>query len=310
MKRIFTAFATVLITGVILAQNPEAISYQSVIRDSDDQLATNLNIGMQISILQGVDAGSASAVYEERHFPTTNANGLVILEIGSGTIISGDFASIDWANGNYFIKTETDLNGGSNYTISGTSQLLSVPYALFAKEAESIAETANAIHSFEFPQGINGEYLNIELTSPEMSYTVPLGFNLYITTSGNFPLVNNVLYGIDGRGLIFPENTTIVYDISYGLPVYTGFLMPTSNQITPVYFKLDDMDSSYTVPAGKKLVLKSGTGQGSPLCVNSTAYHNQEGGIWLFPSGVTISNCNASTFSPFGFGYTGYLLDE
>jgi len=158
MKRIFTAFATVLITGVILAQNPEAISYQSVIRDSDDQLATNLNIGMQISILQGVDAGSASAVYEERHFPTTNANGLVILEIGSGTIISGDFASIDWANGNYFIKTETDLNGGSNYTISGTSQLLSVPYALHAKSAESITgkvnETDPLFNSalFYFPQ--------------------------------------------------------------------------------------------------------------------------------------------------------------
>ena len=158
MKRIFTAFATILITGVILAQSPEAISYQAVIRDTEDHLATNLNIGMQISILQGLDAGSASAVYEERHFPTTNANGLVNLEIGSGTIVSGDFASIDWANGNYYIKTETDLNGGSNYTISGTSQLLSVPYAFHAKSAESITgkvnETDPLFNSalFYFPQ--------------------------------------------------------------------------------------------------------------------------------------------------------------
>ena len=158
MKRIFTAFATVLITGSILAQSPEAISYQAVIRDSNDQLVTNTQVGMQISILQGLDAGSASAVYEERHFPTTNANGLVNLEIGSGTIVSGDFASIDWANGNYYIKTETDLNGGSNYTISGTSQLLSVPYAFHAKSAESITGNVNETDPlfnsslFYFPQ--------------------------------------------------------------------------------------------------------------------------------------------------------------
>ncbi len=72
MKRIFTAFATILITASILAQSPEMISYQAVIRDSDDQLVINSSIGMQISILQGVDVGSATAIYVERHFPTTN----------------------------------------------------------------------------------------------------------------------------------------------------------------------------------------------------------------------------------------------
>jgi uncharacterized protein (TIGR02145 family) len=91
---------------------------------------------MQISILQG--SASGTAVYVETQSPTTNANGLVSLEIGVGTVVSGDFTTIDWANGTYFIKTETDPAGGTNYTIAGVSQLLSVPYALHAKTAETV----------------------------------------------------------------------------------------------------------------------------------------------------------------------------
>jgi hypothetical protein len=85
---------------------------------------------MQVSILQGSVSGTA--VYVETQTPTTNTNGLAGLEIGGGTVVSGNFANINWANGPYFIKTETDPNGGTNYTITGTSQLLSVPYALFS----------------------------------------------------------------------------------------------------------------------------------------------------------------------------------
>jgi hypothetical protein len=86
---------------------------------------------MQLSILQGSVAGTA--VYVETQTPTTNINGLVSLEIGSGTVVSGTFNTIDWSAGPYFIKTETDPTGGTTYTITGTSQLMSVPYALYAK---------------------------------------------------------------------------------------------------------------------------------------------------------------------------------
>jgi uncharacterized protein (TIGR02145 family) len=85
---------------------------------------------MQISILQ--TSSSGTAVYVETQTPITNANGLASIEIGGGTLVSGNFASINWANGPYFIKTETDPNGGTSYSITGTSQLLSVPYALFS----------------------------------------------------------------------------------------------------------------------------------------------------------------------------------
>jgi hypothetical protein len=90
---------------------------------------------MRISILQ--TSSSGTAVYVETQTPITNANGLASIEIGGGTLVSGNFATINWANGPYFIKTETDPNGGTNYSITGTSQLLSVPYALYAESSGS-----------------------------------------------------------------------------------------------------------------------------------------------------------------------------
>jgi len=117
------------------------MSYQAVVRNASNQLITNQSVGMQISILQTTATGTA--VYVETHYPTSNANGLVTIEIGTGTIVSGDFAAINWANDTYFIKTETDIDGGSSYTITGTSQLLSVAYALHAKTAESITGAIN-----------------------------------------------------------------------------------------------------------------------------------------------------------------------
>lgn len=133
MKKIFTFLTTVFITVNVFSQTPNKLSYQAVIRNSANTLVTNTQIGMQISILQGSISGTA--VFVETHTPTSNANGMIGIEIGGGTVVSGDFTTLDWANGPYFIKTESDPEGGVNYSITGTSQLLSVPYALYAKTA-------------------------------------------------------------------------------------------------------------------------------------------------------------------------------
>ncbi|MCB0479124.1 MAG: hypothetical protein KDC84_13230 [Crocinitomicaceae bacterium] len=137
MKKLLTLFASFLFIALAYSQSPEKMTYQAVVRDASGNLFSSSSLGMQISILQGSVSGSA--VYVETQTPSTNSNGLVTIEVGNGTIVSGDFSLIDWGNGPYFIKTETDPNGGSNYTISGTSQLLSVPYALHAKTADSLA---------------------------------------------------------------------------------------------------------------------------------------------------------------------------
>jgi len=133
MKNIFTLLFAFFFTGSLFAQAPEKMSYQAVVRDGSNELVINQSVGMQISILQGTVSGTS--VYTETQTPTTNSNGLVSLEIGSGTSVSGTFSAIDWSAGPYFIKTETDPNGGINYTITGTSQLMSVPYALYAKRS-------------------------------------------------------------------------------------------------------------------------------------------------------------------------------
>ncbi|RLC09287.1 MAG: hypothetical protein DRI24_22075 [Deltaproteobacteria bacterium] len=143
MKKVFTFLTFVLLSFCLYAQSPEKLSYQAVIRDADNYLLANTDIGMQVSILQGSVTGSA--VYVETHTPTTNANGLITIEIGDGSIILGSFSSIDWSDGPYFIKTETDPEGGTNYTITGTSQLLSVPFALYAKTAEEVTGILNEV---------------------------------------------------------------------------------------------------------------------------------------------------------------------
>ncbi|MEQ9412714.1 MAG: fibrobacter succinogenes major paralogous domain-containing protein, partial [Cyclobacteriaceae bacterium] len=138
----FFVFLIALVGTNILAQSPQQISYQAVVRDSEDNLVRNTTLGVRISILQG--SASGTAVYTETQTPTTNSNGLVSFRIGTG-FSTNDFSVIDWASGLYFIKTETDLAGGTNYTITGTSQLLSVPYALHARTAESVVgATTNA----------------------------------------------------------------------------------------------------------------------------------------------------------------------
>ena len=136
MKKLYTLIASVVITSAVFAQAPSKMSYQAVVRDAGDALVISQAVGMQLSIVQGSVSGTV--VYVETQTPTSNLNGLVSVEIGSGTVVSGTFNSIDWSKGPYFIKTETDPTGGTMYTITGTSELMSVPYALHANTADSI----------------------------------------------------------------------------------------------------------------------------------------------------------------------------
>lgn len=157
MKKIITICAALFITASVFAQSPEKMSYQAVVRDGSNNLVTSSAVGMQLSILQG--SASGTAVYVETQTPTSNANGLVSVEIGSGTVVSGNFTNINWSNGPYFIKTETDPTGGTSYSITGTSQLLSVPFALHAKTADSVTGTiteTDPIFSASVASGITG----------------------------------------------------------------------------------------------------------------------------------------------------------
>lgn len=133
MKKIILSVGLFMLSLNVIAQSPQKMTYQSVVRNASNTLVSNTNVGMQMSILQGSPSGVA--VYIETHQPSTNDNGLATIKIGGGTTVAGNFSTIDWSNGPYYLKTEVDPNGGSTYSISGTTQLLSVPYALYAENS-------------------------------------------------------------------------------------------------------------------------------------------------------------------------------
>ena len=126
-----------------IAQAPQKMSYQSVVRNAANQIVANQSIGVKISIVEGSLTGTT--VYAETHTTTTNANGLFTLEAGGGTPTIGTFATINWGNGSHYIKSEIDLTGGTNYSLSGTMELLSVPYALYSEKSGNASKNANTL---------------------------------------------------------------------------------------------------------------------------------------------------------------------
>ena len=136
MKKLFTVFTVLLFSSLLVAAPPpvpQKLSYQAVIRNSDDKLVANQPVGMKISIIYSTPTGTL--VYAETQTPTTNANGLISIAIGTGTVVYGTFSIIEWTAGPHFIKTEIDPAGGTDYSITTTSELLSVPYAISAMYA-------------------------------------------------------------------------------------------------------------------------------------------------------------------------------
>ncbi len=145
MKKLITLFVAMLAAYSLFAQSPQKMTYQAVIRNISNSPITNAPVKMRISILQG--SASGTAVYSELHNPTTNANGLATIEIGSGTSTVGSIASINWGSGTYFLKTETDPTNSTNYSIVGTSQLLSVPYSLHSGNGvKSISDNGDTLY--------------------------------------------------------------------------------------------------------------------------------------------------------------------
>ena len=178
----------------IYAQAPQSFKYQATARSNSGNLIINQQVGMQISIIQG--SASGSSVYIETFTPTTNEFGLININIGTGNS-NNDFSAINWALGPYFIKIEMDVTGGANYQDFGTSQLLSVPYAIHANSSETsnYSFTPNAPNGY---QNVTPITLGVSETS---TYTVPSGKILYILNI--FSVNNNVYLKINGISIAY-----------------------------------------------------------------------------------------------------------
>ena len=147
------------LTQLAISQVPQKISFQAVVRKADQSLVKSTQVGVQTSILQGNPFGNM--VFSEVYFPnpTTNANGLLTLSIGSGAPLLGPFLSeIDWSAGPYFVMLEIDPNGGTDFTITVTSELLSVPYALYAANGAPGPQGPAGPQGDPGPQGPQGTF--------------------------------------------------------------------------------------------------------------------------------------------------------
>lgn len=186
MKKIFILLVLVAAGFTTQAQAPQAFKYQAVARDASGNTLANQNVSFRISILQGSSSGTT--VYSETHATTTNAYGLANLNIGAGTVVSGTFASISWGGNNYFIKVEMDPAGGTAYMLMGTTQLLSVPYALYAETSGSSGgATGNSVTE------VAGT-AQLVVTSATTSYTLIPG----LSTTINVPAGCKVIVHTDG----------------------------------------------------------------------------------------------------------------
>jgi uncharacterized protein (TIGR02145 family) len=239
MKSLILTTLSLLITLGTFAQAPDGFSYQAVIRDANSNLVTDKNIGVQISILK--DSVTGIPVYTERHNSKTNQNGLLTLQVGNGTVTIGDFSFIDWSKTTFFIKTEIDLLGGTNYTQSGTSQLLSVPYALHAKTAET-AENAKTAENLSVVNGLPGQQLKIdEQGVPKWTgEAFPIVSTVSISSVSATSVIVNINISSDGgksvssRGVVF--NTSINPTISNSKKMSgsgTGSFSITLTDLTP-----------------------------------------------------------------------------
>lgn len=210
MKRILLCLFSILLVLTLSAQVPQAFKYQTVVRNASDEIIKNTNVYFRISILQGSSSGTE--VYKETFSLSTNDFGLAAFNIGQGTVKSGDFATISWSSYDFWVKVELDPDaaGSEIYEEVGTSQLLSVPYALLAKSASNYDETdpkvgtnttnylskwdgSALVKSAIFDNGNigigtnnPGEILNIKTTTPDgnIKLEVPDGDGYYIGYNG------------------------------------------------------------------------------------------------------------------------------
>ena len=236
MKRIAFTFL-LLLTSIlyVFSQSPQAINYQAVARDADGSVLTDQLIAIQISII--TDNIDGTVVYGETHEVTTNAYGAFTIQVGAGNIFTGNFTGINWGSGNKFIKVAMDKTGGTNYEELAVSQILSVPYALYAENVANKDDAdANPTNELITSAILDGDTLEIT----DAGGTIKVNFEGFSGGSGDSHSLDaadgdpaDVIY-VDSLGKVGIGTTDPSYDVhifdNNDLGAWLGVQTDSSNQ--------------------------------------------------------------------------------
>ena len=256
---------------LFFGQAPEGINYQALIRDASGVVVANQNVGIQLSLLQGNASGGS--VYKETFSPTTNDFGLVNLQIGAGTSTLGTFSSIDWSNGTYFIETAVDVNGGTNYVVISTTQFMSVPYALYAKNAE--LDSVGVQGMIDASPDLDADTTN-ELQT--LSY-----INDTLSISGG----NSVILGLDSLYVKNLIDSAIANSLSFSSAIGSGSSLIFPDGLNNFSSITMSLGADYVVPTGKNLyvtnVMTGGSNNDSVFINNNPIYTGRTYGSYAAP---------------------------
>lgn len=298
-----------------MAQVSEGFSYQSVVRDASGNLLNNQLIGLRMTLLANSALGTAD--YVETHQVATNGYGVVSISVGTGTVVSGVFNNVDWRNNTYFLKTELDVSGGTNYVFMGISQILAVPYALHAQTATTVLGDNDTSATNEIQQlSIVGNQLVLDNggNSVTLSGTIDLDADptnelqvlnlsndtLYLS-QGNYILIDNYLQSLSntaGTISISGNNTITLADSSATNEIQN--LSSTAGTITLSSANTITLADSSATNELQTLIQTAGTislSNGNTITLQDSSSINEIQTLSNTAGTITISDGNTITLS-------------
>ncbi|MCB9232892.1 MAG: hypothetical protein H6581_14565 [Bacteroidia bacterium] len=280
MRKLFGLFLTFFLLSLSLyAQVPQAINYQAVARDPQGSALINTNIGIRISILSGSSTGPVE--YAETHTVTSNQFGLMNLRVGNGFPVMGTFANVNWSNANQWMKVDMDPNGGTNYITMGTAPLVSVPFALYADSAGSVA------------MGL-GDLVDVDLTGLQPGQVLQYNGTMWVPSSGP-----NFYYPGSGIAIINDTIHNILWD-TLGLDIFRdwGNVGIGTNNIHPsALVHLESKKRGFLPPRMTTVQRDSISGPAEGLIIYNTQDSTLQywNGVCWLP--VNMDDCNACDFN-------------
>ncbi|MCB0519268.1 MAG: tail fiber domain-containing protein [Saprospiraceae bacterium] len=269
MKNLLQTIVFLLIAAASFAQAPQGFKYQAVARNSDTSPMPNQDLGIRATILMGDQAGIP--VYSERHTSTTNSLGVFHLNIGEGNTINGNFSAIEWGANDYFLKIDMDAAGGTQYQNIGVTQLLSVPYAMYATKAGSV-------------EGDNDTDSQNEIQT--LSYD-PATQQLSLSNGGSVTLPTSTTYA-PGSGITLNGNTISADDVSA-----TNELQQLS--LSGNNLSLSNGGGNVTLPTGTTYTAGNGINiNGNAISADDVSATNELQQLSLSGNSLSLSNGGGS----------------